>query len=256
VITQPGAQMIARNSVKHAASTGEWIRGIHLTFAATAVIEVLASERLDFVYIDGEHGCFDWRDIELMCITAERHGLTPIARIPDPSSATITRFLDRGVRGIVVPHVESLDDAKRVIDAAYFSPHGTRSFGAGRPEYWESGADRRSYMAACNDALSVCMMIESTAGLALADQIARVPGVDYMSFGLLDLAQSLGHPGDSAHAAVKREVAQCRERINKAGKRVREDFMRFAWINDVLRAGMRTLLDPQGERAAAPTHSA
>jgi len=248
-----GAPMIAANAVKHAAATGALIRGLHMTFTAPAVIEVVASERLDFVYIDGEHGCFEWRDIELLCITAERHGLTPIARIPDPSSATITRFLDRGVRGIVVPHVESLDDARRVIDAAYFAPAGTRSFGAGRPEYWESGAERAAYMAACNGAVSVCMMIESAEGLALADQIARVPGVDYLSFGLLDLAQSLGHPGDSAHPVVRKAVADCTARINQAGKRVREDFMRFAWVNDVLRAGMRSLLDGKGGAAA---HSA
>ena len=244
--------MIARNAVKDAAASGAAIRGIHMTFAAPAAIEVVASERLDFVYLDGEHGCFDWRDIELMCITAERHGLTPIARIPDPSSATITRFLDRGVRGIVVPHVESLDDAKRVIDAAYFAPAGARSFGAGRPEYWESGADRAAYMAACNGALSVCMMIESTIGLTLADRIAEVPGVDYLSFGLLDLAQSLGHPGESSHPDVRQAVADCSARIHKVGKRVREDFMRFAWVNDVLRAGMRTLLDAKG----ATAHSA
>jgi len=252
VDTEKGRRMIARNAVKHAAASGDVIRGIHLTFAAPAAIEVLASERLDFVYIDGEHGCFDWRDIEAMCITAERHGLTPIARIPDPSSPTITRFLDRGVRGIVVPHVESLEDARRVIGAAYFAPAGARSFGAGRPEYWENGADRAAYMTACNGALSVCMMIESTAGLALADQIAQVPGVDYLSFGLLDLAQSLGHPGESSHPAVKQAVADCTARIHKVGKRVREDFMRFAWVNDVLRAGMRSILDGKG----AIAHSA
>jgi 4-hydroxy-2-oxoheptanedioate aldolase len=245
--------MIPRNAVKHGAATGEWIRGVHLTFPATALIEVLASERLKFVYLDGEHGCFDWRDIEMMCITAERHGLTPIARIPDPSSATITRFLDRGVRGIVVPHVESVDDARRVIDAAYFSPAGARSFGAGRPEYWENGTDRAAYMTACNAALSVCMMIETDAALAAAADLARVPGVDYLSFGLLDLAQSLGHPGEANHAEVRQAVAACTERIHAAGKRVREDFMKFAWINDVLRAGTRALLDRE---AGAATHSA
>jgi len=244
--------MIPRNAVKQAAASGERIRGIHLTFPATAVIEVLASERLDFVYIDGEHGCFDWRDVELMCITAERHGLTPIARIPDPSSATITRFLDRGVRGIVVPHVESVDDARRVVEAAYFAPAGARSFGAGRPEYWESGTDRAAYMGACNDALSVCMMVETIAALELAGEIARVPGVDYLSFGLLDLAQSLGHPGQATHPDVRQAVADCSGRIRKAGKRVREDFMQFAWVNDVLRAGVRTLLDAR----TAAAHSA
>lgn len=245
--------MIPRNAVKHAAASGAAIRGIHLTFPATAVIEVLASESLDFVYIDGEHGCFDWRDIELMCITAERHGLTPIARIPDPSSATITRFLDRGVRGIVVPHVESTDDAERVIEAAYFAPAGARSFGAGRPEYWENGADRAAYMTACNAAVSVCMMIETIDALRLAGNIARVPGVDYLSFGLLDLAQSLGHPGEASHPDVQQAVTQCTGRIHEVGKRVREDFMRFAWINDLLRAGARALLSsPPG----TTTHSA
>ena len=242
--------MIAKNSVKHAAASGDWVRGIHLTFPATAVIEVLASERLDFVYIDGEHGCFDWRDVEMMCITAERHGLTPIARIPDPSSATITRFLDRGVRGIVVPHVESTDDAKRVVDAAYFAPMGTRSFGAGRPEYWENGADRAEYMKACNGAVSVCMMIETVAALNAADAIAQVPGVDYLSFGLLDLAQSLGHPGEGAHPDVQRAVADCTQRVNNVNKRVREQFMKYAWVNDVLRAGFRTLIDGKAAHTA------
>jgi len=242
--------MLEKNSVKQAAASGDWIRGIHLTFPATAVIEVLASERLDFVYIDGEHGRFDWRDIEIVCITAERHKLTPIARIPDPSSATITRFLDRGVRGIVVPHVESVDDAKRVVDAAYFAPMGARSFGAGRPEYWESGADRASYMEACNGAICVCMMIETAAAVQAAHQIAQVPGVDYLSYGLLDLAQSLGHPGEGAHVDVKRAVTECTQRVNQAGKRVREQFMKYAWVNDVLRAGFRTLIDGKAAHSA------
>src|ERR1700687_4762792 len=125
--------MTARNLVKEAAASGQRIRGVHLTFAAPSVIEVLATANLQFVYLDGEHGCFDWRDIEATCITCERHNLTPIARIPDASSPTITRFLDRGMRGLVVPHVDLLDDAKSAIDAAYFAPVGSRSFGAGRP---------------------------------------------------------------------------------------------------------------------------
>jgi 4-hydroxy-2-oxoheptanedioate aldolase len=110
--------MTAKNFVKEAAATGQRIRGVHLTFAAPSVIEVLAAADLQFIYLDGEHGCFDWRDVEATCITAERRNLTPIARIPDASNSTITRFLDRGMRGLVVPHVESLDDAKSAIDAA------------------------------------------------------------------------------------------------------------------------------------------
>ncbi len=239
--------MIMRNAVKDAAASGRGIRGIHLTFAAPALIEVLSVVDLQFVYLDGEHGCFDWRDIEAACITAERHDLTPIARIPDASSATVTRFLDRGVRGIVVPHVESADDARRAVDAAYFAPIGNRSFGAGRPDYTRSVENAPAYMAACNAAVSVCIMIETRNGLEIAHEIAAVPGVDYLSFGMLDLAQSLGHPGNPAHADVKAAVGDAIARIHQAGKRVREDFMTFAWINDVLIAGARQLLAGRGE---------
>ena len=66
--------MIARNFVKEAAASGQSIRGIHLTFAAPSVIEVLAAADLQFVYVDGEHGCFDWRDIE----AARRAGVRAI----------------------------------------------------------------------------------------------------------------------------------------------------------------------------------
>ena len=246
--------MSARNYVKEAAASGQGIRGVHLTFAAPSVIEVLAAADLQFVYIDGEHGCFDWRDIEAACITSERHDLTPIARLPDMSSATITRFLDRGVRGLVLPHVESVDDARGAIDAAYFAPVGSRSFGAGRPEYGQRIDDRPAYMQACNAALSLCMMIESQRGLDVAHEVAALPGVDYLSFGMLDLAQSLGHPGNSAHPEVKAAVGACIDRIHRAGKRVREDFMNYVWINDVLIAGARQLLDgvpPESRKGAS-----
>lgn len=229
-----------KNAVKEAASARRRIRGVHMTFAAPAAIEVLAGD-IEFVYFDGEHGCFDWRDIETGCIAAERHALTTIARVPDTSPGTITRFLDRGVRGIVAPHVESLDDARQVIECTYFTPLGARSFGAGRPEYGQRIASRAEYMHACNASTSVCLMIESVAGIAIAGELAALPGVDYVSFGMLDLAQSLGHPGDAGHRDVKAAVEEASERIRKAGKPVREDFMSYVWINDVLMAGARQL---------------
>ncbi len=234
---------MAANAVKEAAANGKVIRGVHMTFAVPSIIELLAYVDLHFVYIDGEHGCFDWRDVEAACVAAERHGLTPIARVPDTSGATITRFLDRGIKGIVTPHIDSLAEAKAVIERAYFAPLGQRSFGAGRPEYGQRIGDRPAYMQRCNDTVSLCVMIESRGGLAAAGDIAALPGVDYLSFGMLDLAQSLGHPGDAKHADVTAAVAEATRRIHAAGKRVREDFMKYVWINDVLLAGAKQLLD-------------
>jgi 4-hydroxy-2-oxoheptanedioate aldolase len=234
--------MPQRNQVKEGIASGSRVRGIHLTFAQPAVIESLALVGLQFIYIDGEHGCFDWRDIEAACITAERHGITPIARVPDRTAATITGFLDRGIQGLVVPHVDSLADAQEVIDAAYFAPLGNRSFGGGRPKFVLGIDDMPAHLAACNAALSLCIMIESQGGLDAAGDMAALPGVDYLSFGLNDLAQSLGHAGQPKQPAVQAAVAEATKRIRAAGKPVREDFMNFAWINEVLVTGARQLL--------------
>jgi 2-keto-3-deoxy-L-rhamnonate aldolase RhmA len=229
-----------QNAVKRAAQSGERVRGVHLTFAAPTVIEVLAAQ-VDFVYIDGEHGCFDTRDIEAACIIAERRGLTTIARVPDRSSATILRFLDRGVRGIVVPHIETVAQAQEAVDATYYAPLGERSFGGGRPAFLAI-EDKPAHMLACNAATSLCLMIESRAGIEAVHELAAVEGVDYLSFGMMDLAQSLGHSGNPAHPDVKSAVADARARINAAGKRVREEFMTFAWINEIVLAGAKQLL--------------
>lgn len=234
--------MPSHNAVKRAAATGERVRGVHLTFAAPTVIEVLASH-IEFVYIDGEHGCFDGRDVEAACITAERYGITPIARVPDRSSATITRFLDRGVLGIVVPHIETVAQAEEAVAATYFAPLGERSFGGGRPAFLAI-EDKPAHMQACNAATSLCLMVESRAGLEAAHELAAVAGVDYLSFGMMDLAQSLGHSGNPGHPDVKRAVDDACGRINAAGKRVREEFMTFAWINEIVLSGAKQLLVP------------
>ena len=231
-----------RNAVKHAASSRAWVRGFHLTFGEPAVIEILASVGLDFVYLDGEHGSFGTRDIEACCVAAERHGLTPIARIPDRSAATITSFLDRGVQGLVVPHVDSLAHAKEVIEAAYYGPLGARSFGGSRPHYGLGIADQVAHLAECNERTSICIMIESKGALDAAADIAALPGIDYLSYGLNDLAQSLGFPGKPSHPDVLAAVGDCTARIHAAGKPVREDFMRFAWVKDLLVTGARQLI--------------
>jgi 4-hydroxy-2-oxoheptanedioate aldolase len=241
--TPAGALPLTPNHVKRAAASGESIRGVHMTFAAPTIIEVLSAADLQFIYLDGEHGCFDWRDIESACIAAERHGLTPIARIPDTSTGTITRFLDRGVKGIVAPHIESEADARQVIDAVYFSPMGNRSFGAGRPDYGLRIGDHAAHTKACNSTVSICLMLESKAGLERAGDLAAMDGVDYLSFGMHDLAQDMGHPGQSGHPEMKTAVAEASRRIGDAGKRVREDFMKYVWINEIIVSGARSLLE-------------
>ncbi len=232
-----------KNEVKAAARERRPIRGVHLTFPSTNAIEVLATVGLDFVYLDGEHGAFGQRDVEFCCLAAERHGLTVVARVPDRSVATITSFVDRGVLSLVVPHVESVEHAREAMAAAYYAPLGARSFGGGRPHYGLGIVDRPAHLAAANAQIGLCIMVESRGALEAAHEIASLEGIDYLSFGMNDLAQSLGYPGRPDHPDVREAVREATARINAAGKPVREDFMRYAWINDVLVAGARRLLD-------------
>ena len=235
--------MATTNSIKRAIADGRKIRGFHLTFPAPGVIELMAIVGIDYVYIDGEHGAFDNRDIEAACVAAERHGVTPIARVPDPSASTIVRFLDRGVKGIIVPHVDSVDDARAVVDAAYFGPLGNRSFGGNRPKFQAGIADMPAHMAQSNEDVCVSIMIETRGALAAAGEIASLPGIDYMSFGMMDLSQSLGHAGNPAHPEVAAAVADASARIRAAGSRVREDFVTVGWVNEMLMRGARSVFE-------------
>ncbi|WP_340107568.1 HpcH/HpaI aldolase family protein [Pikeienuella sp. HZG-20] len=231
-----------RNAVKLAAEGGKKVRGVQLTIAEPTLIEVLATVGIDFVFLDCEHGPFEMRDIEACCRTSELCGLTVVARAPSCDAATITRLLDRGVNGIVTPHVDSVAEAQAVVDAAYFAPLGKRSFGAGRPHFGFGITDRLAHLAACNSAVSVGIMIESRGGLEDAGEIAALPGVDYVSFGMNDLAQDLGFPGEPQRKEVVDAATEASRKIRAAGKPVRDDFMSVAWVNEILVAGAKQLL--------------
>ncbi len=85
-------------------------------------------------------------------------------------------------------------------------------------------------------------MIESRAAINNVGDLANLAGIDYFSFGMMDLSQDLGHPGNPSHPDVEDAVKTASARIHAAGKRVREDFMNFCWINDLLVAGAQKIL--------------
>lgn len=230
------------NSLKQAIVEGRRIKGVHFTYPALAAMEILAAGGVDYIYIDGEHGAFTIADVESSCIAADRHGVTPIARVPDGTSPVITQFLDRGVRGIVVPHVECEEQARIAADATYYAPLGQRSFGGGRPYAHIGNKDLPALLAQANAGVSLSVMIETAKGLENIAAIAAVPGVDYLSFGMMDLCQSLGHPGNPKHPEVIAAVEKASALARAAGKPIREDFISFAWINDLVVEGARHLL--------------
>lgn len=239
--------MIRTNRVKDAIRAGRKAYGLRLTFPSPELIDMLEPVDLDFVFLDCEHGILDMAAIENACRAADLTGPTPIARIPDIGTGTITQFLDRGIRGLIGPHIETKADAQQLVDAALFGPAGHRSFGGARGTNYQSGIDDMpAFLAACNDSILIGAMLESRLAIDNLDDILSVPGIDYLMFGPADFAQDLGYPGQPSHPEVKKVTEAAIARIHAAGRLMREDIMVMANAKNLLLDAARRFVEPRG----------
>ena len=121
------------NTTKAKLNEGNVVFGGIVTRYAPDMVEILGALGYDFVMIDCEHGPATLDQVEHMVRAAESFGITPIARIPDHSEQTILRYLDRGLQGIIVPHVNTGAEAAAVARAARYSPEGYRAWPVAAP---------------------------------------------------------------------------------------------------------------------------
>ena len=174
--------------------------------------EVASGAGYDYVCIDGQHGLHDYRTVgeQLTAIAAGGEALA-IVRVPWNDAGYIGQVLDAGAGGVIVPMVNSPDEAAAVVRACRYAPHGARSFGP-------VGAGTRygpSYLPAANDAIAVIPMIETVEAVESVEAIAATPGVDALYVGPADLSLTLGLPPamdqdhDRFEHALHRVVAAC-----------------------------------------------
>jgi 4-hydroxy-2-oxoheptanedioate aldolase len=159
----------------------------------------------------------DWDQVENLVRAAEVFGITPITRVPNHEDSTILRFLDRGVQGIIVPHVNTQATAEAVARAARYYPEGHRGSGGGRPHDYGVGVSREESTRWVNAQLLVIPMIEEVEAVNNLDTILTVPGVDVLHVASGDLGQSMGNPGA---AAVRQLMRQAIPKIRAGGKLV------------------------------------
>lgn len=239
--------MTQPNRVKSAMREGRKAYGYNLAFPSPWVVEILGKQPFDFVWLDGEHGPFGLDQLEDLCRIAEAVGVTPIARVPDISSSTILRFLDRGLRGILGPHIATQADASQLVQACYFGPLGSRSFGANRGTDYNHGiTDKAAYYREANDNMLVGALLEDARVIDELDGILSVPGIDYFGIGQNDFAQSLGYPGEPDHPDVQKAMTEITARIHRAGRKMSQDIMASAWISDMLLDASQRLLAARG----------
>jgi 4-hydroxy-2-oxoheptanedioate aldolase len=203
------------NSTKRRLAEGQVVFGGIVTSYAPDVVELLGAIGYDFVFIDCEHGGMSLGEVEHMVRAAEAFDITPIARIPDHEPATILQFLDRGVQGIIVPHVNTADEAERIARAARYFPDGNRGVGGGRAHDYGVGLSREESTRWINAETLVIPMIEEVEAVENLDAILTVPGVDVLHVAASDLSQSLGYPGTEK---VREVMTDAIRRIRAGGK--------------------------------------
>jgi 2-keto-3-deoxy-L-rhamnonate aldolase RhmA len=172
----------------------------HLRTSATAMLAAASGH--DWLFIDMEHGAHSVQEATQLCIAAIPTGITPIVRICAGALDEGTRCLDNGALGVIVPHVDTVVQAREIAHAFRYPPLGHRSWGGPPAADGFVAPGNAEAQAALNDTVLVVAMIESPQAVGNAREIAAVEGIDALLIGTSDLTAELGISGQIAHAKV------------------------------------------------------
>lgn len=205
--------------MKEKIARGEAVLGASIMFPSPQLVEMLAYAGFDWVLIDCEHGSIGLADVEVMAMAADASGIAAIARPRSNDAADIQSVMDRGVKGVQIPHINSRADAERAVAAVKFGPGAARGLAAGtRPDRWGLGTKLPDFAAAANAASLVCVQIEHQDAVRNIDDILKVDGIDVFFIGPSDLSQSMGFPGNPKAPPVAEAIDATLARICAAGK--------------------------------------
>ncbi len=202
-------------------STANWLRtqwregrpvfGLWAALPSPFSIELMAHSGVGYACIDQQHGVIDYAMAVDMFRAAEGRGLVPFTRVPANETWMISKSLDAGAQGVIVPLVNTREEAAAAVAACRYPPHGVRSYGPIRSSVISAARD----LATLGDSMLCFVMVETRQALENIDEIASTPGLDGVYIGPADLALGLGLPPDldktePEHiAAVERIRASC-----------------------------------------------
>lgn len=194
--------------------------GLWLGLADAYSAEICAGAGFDWLLIDGEHSPNGLQSVlQQAQAIAAYPGANAIARVPlghgDAGTALIKQYLDLGVQTILVPMVDTAEQAQAIVRAMRYPPHGIRGMGGARASRW---GRYTAYAREANDRVCLLVQAESREALANLDAIAAVDGVDGVFIGPADLSASFGHLGNSGHPEVQAAIEDAIARIQRAGK--------------------------------------
>jgi 4-hydroxy-2-oxoheptanedioate aldolase len=207
---------IAINAAKARLKKNQLAIGIGIRLVRNVdIVKVMKAAGFDWLFLDLEHGIMSIETAAAICIAAQDSGIAPIVRVPYGELAMATRLLDGGALGIVIPHVDTAEEAREIADKLRYAPIGHRSVGGGQAAFDYAPMKMGDFIKKANDNTLIVVMIETPKAVRNAAAIAAVPGIDALLVGSSDLSVELGIAGDTGHQkiqeAVDKVVAACRK---------------------------------------------
>jgi 4-hydroxy-2-oxoheptanedioate aldolase len=191
--------------------------GLWVGLTDTVCVEIAAGAGFDWLLLDGEHAPHDLGTVLAGLQTIAAYPAQPVVRVPVGDATVIKRVLDVGAQSLLVPMVETAEQAQALVRAVRYPPRGIRGVGTAlaRAARWNRTVD---YFARADDEMCLIVQIESARGLENLEAIAAVDGVDALFVGPADLAASLGHLGNPGHPVAQQAIYQAFSRIRATGK--------------------------------------
>jgi len=207
---------IKRNALKQNLAALKPQVGIWNSLCSNIVADVLAGAGFDWALIDMEHAPNDLMSVLGQLQAYEAGTTTPVVRPPWNDVVVIKRVLDLGVQSLLIPMVQSADEARQAVAASRYAPAGVRGVGlSSRASRYGSVKD---YMGSVHSELCVLIQVETSQALDRVEEIVAVEGVDGVFFGPADISADLGVPGQLRHESVTSAVTEGVRKVRAAGK--------------------------------------
>ena len=212
-IANPARDKLSRDEL----AIGVGIRAVR----GVEVASIMKTAGFDWLFIDLEHGSTSIETAASISVAALTAGIAPLVRVPQGDLNMGTRCLDAGAMGIVMPHVDTVEEARAMVDAFRFAPQGHRSIAGNYAQLGFATRPAAEVVGMFNDAILVVAMMETPRAIENADKIAAVEGIDVLLMGTNDLCLEMGIPGKindpRVASAIDSMVAACKKHGKWAG---------------------------------------
>jgi 2-keto-3-deoxy-L-rhamnonate aldolase RhmA len=224
--------MYRENPLKARLKAGRKSLGLWLGLGSASVAEIVAQCGYDFVIMDHEHSPATLRDAVAQMQAISATPTTSVMRVPWNDAVYLKQAIDTGVEGVMVPMIETAEDARRAVAACRYPPRGFRGSAFPAVRASDYGLRGMDYVRTAHERLLIIGQIESLKAVKNIGEIVAVDGIDVFFLGPYDLSGTVGHFGELEHPAVTGPIAEAESVIKQHGK----------WMGTVPHRG----LDAQG----------